>query len=189
MREHPIKWYVFLIAILLFSMWIINLVPELELDPQIAQNEYTTDFFSVTYSKLQMNAEGKPHDKLDADYLEHYSENGETKLTQPIMVIFNDPAPPWRMRAQTGRISSGGDSVFLEGAVFISRQAAERVRAIDIATTNLHLEPNRNYAETDDWAELVSELDTMSGVGLKLFYQDPLYIEFLANVKGRHEYQ
>ncbi len=189
MRGQHFKWYGFLIIMLLFSLWVIDFVPAPELERPIDEHEYTTDFFAVTYSKLQMNTEGKPQDKLDADYLEHYSENDETQLTHPIMLIFKDPAPPWRMQAQMGRIASGGETIYLDGAVLVSRAAAEQVRAIDIKTTNLRLEPKRNYAQTDDWAELVSELDTMSGVGLKLFYQTPLYIELLANVKGKHEYQ
>jgi len=52
----------------------------------------------------------------------------------------------------------------------------------------LRVLPDQNYAETDDWAELVSGLDRISGVGMELFYQDPLYIKLLANIKGLHEY-
>jgi len=63
------------------------------------------------------------------------------------------------------------------------------VREIKIKTSNLHIQPKKNYAQTDEWAELVSGLDTISGVGMKLFYQDPLYIELLAKVKGKHVYE
>ena len=76
----------------------------------------------------------------------------------------------------------------MNGQVFIDRAAAEGVREVNIKTTNLRVLPDQNYAETDDWAELVSGLDRISGVGMELFYQDPLYIKLLANIKGLHEY-
>ena len=86
-------------------------------------------------------------------------------------------------------IADNGRTLFMNGQVNIDRAGAENVREVKIKTSNLHIQPKRNYAETAEWAELISGLDTISGVGMKLFYQEPLYIELLANVKGTHVYK
>lgn len=105
------------------------------------------------------------------------------------MKVYKKTTPPWIIRSKTGHVSPDGNKISMNGQVFIDRAAAESVREINVKTSNLRLLPKQNYAETDDWAEMVSGLDRISGVGMTLFYQDPLYIKLLANIKGRHEYK
>ncbi len=183
------KGAIFLFFIFLVSMWAANRGDDKGAQKPLKKVEHSADHFAVNYSKTQMSELGVAKEKLDADYAAHYSDNDETELTKPVMTLYQDLLPPWIIRAQTGVVTSGGDKIFLQGQVFIDRAAGESVREVNIKTTNLRVEPKRNYAETDDWAELVSETDMMSGTGMKLLYQDPLSIELLANVKGRHVYE
>lgn len=189
MFEQKLKWYVFLVLLMLGTIGLIRYAPVQKNEPQMVQEGHSVDYFSIWYRKVQMDAQGVPHDKLEAAYAVHYSDSDETELTKPVMTVYKGALPPWHIRSEIGRIEAGGEQIFLKGQVYIDRSAAESVRAVNIKTTNLRVQPKRNYAETDDWAEMVSELDTMSGVGMKLFYQELLHIELLANVKGRHEYK
>ncbi len=179
----------FLLLVFLATIWGVKHTPEKQMIKVPTQTTHTLDYFSVNYQKVQMDEQGLPHDQLIADYVEHFSDNGETQLRNPVMTLYKQATPPWVTRSETGVITKGADKVFLNGRVYIDREAASNVREIHIKTTNLRIEPKRNYAETDEWAELVTELDTMSGIGMRLFYQDPLYIELLAQVRGRHDYQ
>jgi len=183
------KGAIFLFLIFLVSMWAANRGGDENAQKPLEKAAHSADHFAVNYSKTQMSELGVAKEKLDADYAAHYSDNDETELTSPIMTLYQGLLPPWIIRAQAGVISAGGEKIFLQGWVTIDRAEAESVREVNIKTTNLHVEPKRNYAETDDWAELISETGMMSGTGMKLVYQDPLYIELLANVKGRHVYE
>lgn len=183
------KGAIFLLLIFLTSMWAANYSDDKRVIEPLETVVHSADHFAVNYSKTQMSELGVAKETLDADYAAHYSDNDETELTKPIMTLYQGLLPPWVIRAQTGIVTSGGEKIFLQGRVTIDRAAAETVREVNIKTTNLRVEPKRNYAETDDWAELVSEADEMSGIGMRLVYQDPLYIQLLANVKGKHVYE
>ena len=178
-----------LLLIFLISMLAVNYAPEQELIVQPVATEQNAEHFAVGYSKTQMDEFGWAASKLTADYAANYSGSAGTELTNPVMSMYKKASPPWIIRSKTGHVSPGGNKISMNGQVFIDRAAAENVREINVKTSNLRVFPNRSYAETDDWAEMVSGLDSISGVGMELFYQDPLYIKLLANVKGLHEYK
>ncbi|RLA26219.1 MAG: LPS export ABC transporter periplasmic protein LptC [Gammaproteobacteria bacterium] len=177
-----------LLLIFVISMWAVNYFPEQKTATKPVASERSATYFAVGYSKTQMDQNGLTNSKLTADYAESFSGNIGTRLKKPVMTVYKEETPPWVIRSETGHISPGGNQISMNGQVFIDRAAAENAREVKIKTSNLRVQPNRNYAETDDWAEMVSGLDRISGVGMKLFYQDPLYIKLLANIKGRHEY-
>ncbi len=183
------KGVILLLLIFLASMWAVNNEPEQDLFQGQAKLERSADHFAVDYSKITMNKSGMPENKLYADFVAHYSNNKETELTRPVLTVNKGKLPPWVIRSKTGIIADDGESIFMRGQVFIDRAKADHIREVNIKTSNLHIQPKKNYAETDEWAELISGLDTISGVGMKLYYQDPLYIELLANVKGKHVYE
>ena len=178
-----------MLLVFLISMWAVNNEPEQSLDLKSTQVGHITDRFAVSYSKIMLDEFGQPKNKLYADFAVHYSDSAETELTKPQLIVKKGDLPPWIIRSSSGIITDDGQLLLMQGQVNIDRAGAENVREVNIATSNLRIEPKRNYAETEEWAELVSGLDTISGVGMKLFYQEPLYIELLANVKGSHVYE
>lgn len=178
-----------LLLIFLISIWAVNYFPQPELKRTELFSDRIAEHFAVDYSKMQMDESGRSNSKLVADFAANFSNDVGTELTKPVMTVYKQDKPPWVIRSKTGHIPAGGNKVLMNGQVFIDRAAAKNVREVNIKTSNLLLLPNRDYAETDDWAELVSGLDRISGVGMKLYYQEPLYIELLANVKGLHEYK
>jgi len=182
------KNFFFLLLIFLISMWAVNYAPDQEIAIRPITMDHNAEYFALGYSKIQMNEFGLTDNKLTADFAANYNGDIGTDLTSPEMIVYKKDAPPWVIRSKAGHISADGKKIFMNGQVFIDRAAAEGVREVNIKTTNLRVLPDQNYAETDDWAELVSGLDRISGVGMELFYQDPLYIKLLANIKGLHEY-
>ena len=183
------KGAILLLLVFLISMWAVNNEPEQSLDLKSTQVGHITDRFAVSYSKIMLDEFGQPKNKLYADFAVHYSDSAETELTKPQLIVKKGDLPPWIIRSSSGIITDDGQLLLMQGQVNIDRAGAENVREVNIETSNLRIEPKRSYAETDEWAELITGLDTISGVGMKLFYQEPLYIELLANVKGSHVYE
>ncbi|OQK17126.1 hypothetical protein AU255_04285 [Methyloprofundus sedimenti] len=182
------KNFFFLFLVFLISMWAVNYATDQDTEKSLVTKDHNAKYFAVSYSKIEMNEFGLADSKLTADFAANYNGDIGTELTNPEMIVYKKVAPPWVIRSKTGHVSADGNKIFMNGPVFIDRAEAEGVREVNIKTSNLRVLPERNYAETDDWAELVSGLDRISGVGMELFYQDPLYIKLLANVKGLHEY-
>ena len=58
---------------------------------------------------------------------------------------------------------------------------------ITLNTSNLKVQPEINYAETQEWAELINTPHKTTGTGMNMTYIEPIHIEFLANVKGNYD--
>ena len=122
-----------------------------------------------------------------ADSLVHFDAKDTTELEKPIVTLFNPGRPPWIIRSDTGTISPDGAKIFFGGDVFIDRDGAKNVRPLKIVTKNLWMEPERKYAETDEWADIHSLSDNISGVGMRVFFSNPIHLTLLAKVLGKYE--
>ncbi|WP_343034397.1 LPS export ABC transporter periplasmic protein LptC [Candidatus Methylobacter favarea] len=148
---------------------------------------HSPDYFSEGYAKWEMNELGKLKTKLLADKLIHYSDDRTTHLTNPLMFFHNEKTPPWVIKSETGILSADGKNLLLNGKVTVDRAKAEGVRPLKINTSNLKVKPETSYAETDEWAELISPPNWTTGTGMKVVFAEPIHLELLAKVKGRYE--
>ena len=103
------------------------------------------------------------------------------------MFFYNEKTPPWIIKSETGILSADGKDLLLNGKVVADRAAGEGVKALKIYSVNLKVKPETSYAETDEWAELVSLPSWTTGTGMKLFFAQPIHLELLSNVKGNYE--
>jgi lipopolysaccharide export system protein LptC len=168
------------------SWWLVKLTGVDELG-QIVVPGHSPDYFSKGYTKWEMSEQGRPKNKLLADEMIHYSDDSTTHLISPLMFFYNEKTPPWIIEAETGILSADGKDLLLNGKVVADRAAAEGVKALKIYSFNLKVKPETSYAETDEWAELVSLPNWTTGIGMKLFFAEPIHLELLSNVKGNYE--
>ncbi len=183
------KGSIVLVLVFLSSIWLLNQA-KAPLLKVVKVAEYSKiDYFSKGYTKIEMNEQGIPVQRLDASSLQHESHNDEMQFNDPIVTVYQveNTIPPWVINAESGRMSANGQTIFLNDAVLISRAASKSAQlgAIKIKTRDLMLEPDKAYAETAAWAELTTNSEVISGIGLEFFYQQPLYIKLLKAVKGR----
>ncbi|NOQ64108.1 MAG: LPS export ABC transporter periplasmic protein LptC [Methyloprofundus sp.] len=190
MLSQQYKGGLLLLLIFLFSMWAVNNEPDEQVKQETRQRvEHSIDHFAENYSKLTLDKSGEPANKLTAKLVKHFSDTDETELTTAVLIVNKGDLPPWKIRSEKALLADDGSAIFMQGKVFIDREAVKNVRGVHIKTSELHIQPKKDYAETAEWAELVTGLNTLSGVGLKLVYKDPIYIELLADVKGKHVYK
>jgi lipopolysaccharide export system protein LptC len=143
-------------------------------------------YFGIGYTKIEMNEQGVPWYKLYADRMDHYSDDNSTEMDKPVLTYYSPKKPPWVIRSETGLLTDGNEQLFLNGKVFISRDRAPGVRLVKLNTTNVRVRPKENYAETDEWAELIMPPDKVSGTGAKLYFADQIHLELLSNVRGEY---
>jgi lipopolysaccharide export system protein LptC len=134
-----------------------------------------------------MNELGRLDNKLISDEIIHYSDDSTTHTVNPLMFFYNEKTPPWIIKSETGILSGDGKDLLLNGKVTINRAKAEGVSQLIINTSMLRVKPESSYAETNEWAELISPPNRTTGTGMKMIFAQPIHLELLANVKGKYE--
>ena len=162
-RENKI--YPCLAVIALISWWLVKLTGVDELyHGQVPT--HSRDYFSKGYTKWEMNELGTIKNKLLADEMIHYSDDGTTHIVNPIMFFHNEKTPPWIIKSETGILSGDGKDLLLNGKVVIDRAKATGVTQLTINTSVLKVKPETSYAETNEWAELISPPNKTTGTGM-----------------------
>lgn len=174
-------------AMIAVASWLLIKLTGLDDSERLAAPTHSADFFSTGYKKWEMDERGKLSSQLVADKMVHYSDDGTTHLDKPVMFFYNEQTPPWIIKSETGIRSVDGKNIQLNGKVSVNRAGAEGVRQLIINTTNVRVKPEISYAETDEWAELISPPNVTTGTGMKLTFREPIHLELLANVRGKYE--
>lgn len=180
------KTYLYLGVAALLS-WLLVKLTGFELIEPGAVPPHSPDFFSTGYTKKEMDTSGRLKNQLIADKMTHYSDDGTTHLENPLMYFYNETTPPWKVRSEKGVMSADGKDLNLKGKVSVVREQAEGIKPVTINTSNVRVKPETSYAETDEWAELISAANRTTGTGMKLVFSEPVRVELLANVKGKYE--
>jgi len=177
--------YLLLIVLSIASGWLLKL-NGIE-DDKIPALRHSPDFFSTDYVKWEMDDRGLPKKKLVVDKMEHYADDGVTRFQNPKVDFKNHPSVSWAIRSEAGELSNDGKDLKLTGAVIIERGPSEKQRMLKIITRNLQVKPEINQAETQERVEILSPPSVTTGVGMKMFFAEPVKLRLLANVKGKYE--
>lgn len=178
--------YAFLIALALLSWWLVQNSGIIEPNKVVATGT-NPDYFSKDYIKWEMDETGKLKSKLVAEEMTHYSDYWATHTKKPVIQFINEKTPPWIVGAETGIMSKDGKQLQLNGKVTVNRDQGEKVRRLIINTSNVMVNPETSYAETKDWAELISPPNITTGTGMKMTFKEPIHLELLSKVKGKYE--
>ncbi len=181
-----LRLYSIIVVAALASWGLVRLNEERDVAIKIAEN--SPDFFSSGYYKKQMDSEGLPKNELLADKMQHYKADGATHLDNPLMTLFNpDGKPPWVIKADNGIMAADGDNLQLIGKNFIHREASKNASALTINTSELRVKLNSNYAETEEWADIISPPNNTSGTGMQVTFVSPIHLKLLSKVIGHYE--
>ena len=147
------------------------------------------DYFIEDFSVTTMTPKGKPARTLSASEMLHFRDTGITKLEQPLVRIYNQSAANWMVESEQGELSEDGKKLLLSGAVEIHRSATPSIRAMHISTSNLRVNTDQDYAETDDAVKITSDKGWVQGVGMQAWLREPSHIKFLSQTRAHYEVQ
>lgn len=156
-------------------------VPQLE-DPTSKLVDYYVRNFKITY----MNPEGLPARTLVAEEMRHYPHDDTTELDSPFLKIYRRPGQPWDIQSESAWMSGDGNLVLLSGEVYMDRKESEYNRPVTMVTKNLRIQPNEDYAETDEQVRVTSLEDKLDAVGMQAWLRSPGRIKFLSKAKGHY---
>ncbi len=174
--------FIIVIAIAATSSWLLKKVDTEPTDTAkaIAHN---MDYFLVNFNATVMDEDGKPHYNLKGDYLEHFPDDGSIDIVQPKIKIFREKLAAWNIKSDKARIKDEGKLIYLNGKVFMQRPASKDEAEINLDTSNLMLNLNKDYAETNDAVYIQTEKHHLKAVGMRVYLEDGR-LELLSKVKG-----
>ena len=150
------------------SAWLLKWLSE---DPgrRVRTDQRAPDYYMEDFTTLIMKQDGKPKNKLAAAYLAHYPDDDSTELLKPSMEIFREDKLPLYITAEKGFMEGDDDTILLYGIVKIWEYDETGSATLEVSTTDVRMSLEDEYAETDQYATIVTSNATITGSGMRAF--------------------
>jgi lipopolysaccharide export system protein LptC len=148
---------------------------------------HVPSYYIRNLDTVTMNDQGMPMRTLQSPYVVEFLDDETTELTTPVFGVYRPDQPAWDIRSEHGWLSADGELALLSGRVTMIRPASRDTAPIKIVTSDLRIQPNNNYVETDNPVDAKSNSDHIEAVGMQGWLEQPGRIKFLSNVKARYE--
>lgn len=178
--------YLALATLALSTWWLAGILTPSEESARSATHG-TIDYYSKNLSRTLMDENGKPKQLLFAVDLIHYVDGDRSELAEPILTLYGKDGPPWVIHSDHAVMPGDSDTIFLNGNVLILRERDENGRTLKIVTQNARVQPDNNYAETDEFIQVLSPPDELTGKGARVHFGDDLKVTILSDVRRKHE--
>lgn len=130
------------------------------------------DYYLEDFITVSMDADGRPKNRLYAVYMAHYPHNDTAELLKPKMEIFRDDKLPLFVRAEKGWVTNNNEVILLHGKVRMWEDDEFGVRTLQVDTSEAKVWIEEDYAETDQYATIRSRRTTISGTGMRAYFND-----------------
>lgn len=179
--------YVLLVLAVIGSGWVAEqLAPPGE--PREGKTPGQIDYYSRNIHRITADIHGKRRNVLTAEKLTHYHSDDHSELERPVLTLYSSDGPPWVIHGERGTVSSKSTDVFLEGPVLVLRDADRKGRTFRAETSNVRIKPDEEYGETEDFVEIFSPPDELSGIGMQVHFGKALRVTVLSSVRRKHEF-
>ncbi len=187
-----IRWVTVLVLVLLLVLtsWIHNSLQEEQIVKVKDRGE--PDSIMWDFKRIDMDENGLPKAKLEADLMKHYPLDGSVELESPVMEIYNeDQVMPWHVTGERGWLSGDGEKLLLYGKVYIWRDEVENgqpeiKKEIELITTDLKILLKEEYAETPNFVMIISGQSKVTAVGLQANFLTR-NLKLLKDVRGHYD--
>ena len=147
-------------------------LPEEESEPPLSASE-EPDLLIEDAVIRQFRETGAIRYLLRSPLIEHFESDALTHLTDPDLMLHDEPEPPWRVTAERGviRNAAQGNRAGEEEVELIDDvqmlQVFEDGRRYDLRTPQITIFPAREYAETDQNVMITTHAGRTKAVGLE----------------------
>ncbi len=157
-------------------------------EPREAKTPGQIDYYARNIQRFTADIHGRRRNVLDAEKLTHYHDDDHSELERPVLTLYPSDGPPWVIHGERGTVSSKSTDVFLEGPVLVLRDADRKGRTFRAETSNVRIKPDEEYGETEDFVEIISPPDELSGIGMQVHFGKALRVTVLSSVRRKHEF-
>lgn len=139
------------------------------------------DYFITGMVATETGLDGRLHQRMEATELTHFSHDDRAVVERPHLAIYEAPAP-WHAYAARGQLERGGERVFLDGGVRLTRELEQTE---EIVTETLQVFPELRFAETDDPITYRSGNRLIEAVGMEISLADQ-HLLLKSEVRGTY---
>lgn len=143
-------------------------------------------YFVRDLDMTSMSSEGLPERHVETRYVSQYLDDDTTEMESPRYHFFRSETPPWNVTAEQGWLSADGELALLSGRVTIIRPAGTNSAPFKLVTSDLRIQPDNNYIETDNRVKAKSGDDNIDAVGMQAWMNEPGRIKFLSDVRANY---
>lgn len=186
-RDIPYSLFAGLIGMALVLWWLAELMapPPEDVKPEAA---HSIDYYAMEFVRTEMKPDGSPKSRLSALAMGHYEDTNVSELTSPVMMFFNEAAPPWIVRSEEGSISGDGNTIFLKGKATLDREQAGAARALEVVSKNVTVRMDSKQLDSAEFTEIYNPPHYTSGTGMHADFSDGMKVTLLNDVQGRYAF-
>ena len=126
------------------------------------------DYFMEDFTTIAMDEKGNPRYQLAAIYMAHYGHNNTTEVLNPKIEFYRNGKEPFHVEANKGWLTADNEVVLLNGDVRFIETDKPGEDTMQIFTEKARLLINQNYAETDEFARVITKRTAITGTGMRV---------------------
>lgn len=124
------------------------------------------DSWARDFVMLRTNPEGKPINRMEGKYAEHFPDDDSYHVTSPRAVGQQEANPITVGTADTAVMEKGGERIVMNGQARLHRQQDAQNDALDVRSEQLIILPDEDVIYTDLPAVVLKGNSRMSGTGM-----------------------
>lgn len=163
-----------------------ELVPDAEKEDREDTLAFVPEWFGTDVRVIEMNEQGLPKREFHADKMVHYKAQNMTDLFKPHFTLFNEKNEPWHLEGDKGRTFHGKRTTDIDRLDLwqnVTLWQATSLRPTRMTTSTIAIFPEQSFAQTDQPVDMKQPGQTLSGVGLKAFF-DKQSVQLLSHVRS-----
>lgn len=147
----------------------------------------TLEYYVKNSTITTFDPSGQRTRRLRSDAISHFLGSGNTELDMLQLETFSTGAvPEWRLQSAQGELSEDGKKLLLSGTVEIDQEQGSEGVPLHIVTSDVTLEPEKEYAETDAPATIIQGDNRITSVGMQAWFGESAHIKFNAKTRGHY---
>jgi lipopolysaccharide export system protein LptC len=181
--------YVLFFALLIVAVTSVFFLehPESNIDSdEVKMADLKADYFLDDFKTVQYDNNGRVEYELKGHRLLHYPIQKASQISQPTMRVTRPSQATWELHSQTGRLEEDSQSLVLQGAVSIVREALGELSPLTINTEEMTIQTKQRTLNTDADVEIKSQSWTLRSTGLKTDLNNGKLL-LLSNVRAHYE--
>jgi lipopolysaccharide export system protein LptC len=187
----PLPWLVVIVLLILFATLKYSSNEDSSALPQAAVKIFPHTYITDVEMR-QYNSDGSIHYQMSTPLIRRFqvkdnpSDKDYSLFETPVFTLVNNPQKPgWFVTAQEGRLE-GNDVWFTLTEEVLARQTSEKQGEITIATSDLRLNIQDQFAETSKAVTMRAAKSQITAIGMRADMKRD-HIELLSHVKGNYE--
>jgi lipopolysaccharide export system protein LptC len=165
----PTSWLPLVVLALLvgLTLWLNQLVqaPQARAD---GSRRHDPDLVVQNFNARKLGEDGRVLYTLAAKKMVHYPDDDSAHLESLTMEAFEPGQPKLTVTADRGRLEQGGDRVWIESNVVITRDPDAKAGALRVTTDQLLVLPDAGIARTSSEVHMQSTTGRAVASGLEL---------------------